>query len=618
MSNAVTNPFPLFYGSDGQPLNAGYIYVGTAGSNPETSPITVYWDAALTITAAQPIRTLNGYPSQSGSPGTIFINRATYSIVVKDRNGALVYSNLNASMFGNDLGNFYVDFYGALGDGTTDDTTAINAAYTACRLNGGGNVWFTPAKTYIVSQSIVMGSNTVTRLNGCTVRAKSPGYVGTVANNNYQMFRNYNFTAASLTDADIYLQGPGTLDFNSVVIVGGGAHCFSCRFVSRCGVDNVYFKNGENGTAFLACEDVVTQYCKATNMNNCPFDHWDGSGKAIVYGCHAENDVGFSGAQGIQFTGTGTLAENRTSVDCVVEACTVKGIKNGGSASGIITNANDAGSFTYSFRSVNNIIENCNLGLVFSGAGGRHVSLNDTLIGCDTVPVLIQTADGNSPADCQVLNPHLIDCDDNASVALFQIQGPRHIIKGVKITNTGAVLYTQIAWFAPAATNCTFEIVEGADGTIGRFQNDGTNCRVIDRFRRYEEGTYTPALSFSGASVGMTYNGAATTGFYTRLGDTVFVTGTVTLTAKGSSTGVAGVSIPVNIPVSAVNAPGAGVVPYCANMIGLTSHIALGMAASGGGFTMRDCGATGTAELDDTNFANNSVFNFSATYKAVS
>ena len=95
MSNAVTNPFPLFYGSDGQPLNAGYIYVGTAGSNPETSPITVYWDAALTITAAQPIRTLNGYPSQSGSPGQPVISASSYSITVRDSAGVLVYSNLN-------------------------------------------------------------------------------------------------------------------------------------------------------------------------------------------------------------------------------------------------------------------------------------------------------------------------------------------------------------------------------------------------------------------------------------------------------------------------------------------------------------------------------------------
>jgi hypothetical protein len=95
MSNVVGNPFPVFSDRSGAPLDAGYIYIGTAGSNPETSPITVYWDAALTETAAQPIRTLAGYPSRSGSPSLLAIAQSSYSITVRDRTGTLVYTNLN-------------------------------------------------------------------------------------------------------------------------------------------------------------------------------------------------------------------------------------------------------------------------------------------------------------------------------------------------------------------------------------------------------------------------------------------------------------------------------------------------------------------------------------------
>lgn len=54
----------------------------------------------------------------------------------------------------------------------------------------------------------------------------------------------------------------------------------------------------------------------------------------------------------------------------------------------------------------------------------------------------------------------------------------------------------------------------------------------------YEEGTWTPALSFGGNAVGMTY-AATPIGRYTRIGRTVFATGSLTLTAKGSSTGAA-------------------------------------------------------------------------------
>ena len=90
----VNPPFPIFTDIDGQPLENGYIWIGTANLNPQTNPINVYWDAALTISAAQPIRTLGGYPSNSGTPARLYVN-ADYSIRVMNRNGSTIYSSLN-------------------------------------------------------------------------------------------------------------------------------------------------------------------------------------------------------------------------------------------------------------------------------------------------------------------------------------------------------------------------------------------------------------------------------------------------------------------------------------------------------------------------------------------
>jgi hypothetical protein len=45
---------------------------------------------------------------------------------------------------------FNVKSYGALGNGTTDDTAAIQAAYTAAAAAGGGIVFF-PAGVYLVA-----------------------------------------------------------------------------------------------------------------------------------------------------------------------------------------------------------------------------------------------------------------------------------------------------------------------------------------------------------------------------------------------------------------------------------------------------------------------------------
>jgi hypothetical protein len=97
MSVIVTQPFLLFYDRAGEPLENGYIYIGSPGTNPETNPITVYWDASLTTTAAQPIRTLAGYPSRNGSPSNIIASQSPYSILIKDKTGALVFSDLNFS-----------------------------------------------------------------------------------------------------------------------------------------------------------------------------------------------------------------------------------------------------------------------------------------------------------------------------------------------------------------------------------------------------------------------------------------------------------------------------------------------------------------------------------------
>lgn len=95
MATSVLPPYPLFYDIDGTPLEAGYIYIGVAGLNPETDPQACFWDAALTLPAAQPIRTLNGYPANSGTPAMIYTGTTDFSITVKDAASVTVYSTLS-------------------------------------------------------------------------------------------------------------------------------------------------------------------------------------------------------------------------------------------------------------------------------------------------------------------------------------------------------------------------------------------------------------------------------------------------------------------------------------------------------------------------------------------
>jgi hypothetical protein len=63
-------------------------------------------------------------------------------------------------------------------------------------------------------------------------------------------------------------------------------------------------------------------------------------------------------------------------------------------------------------------------------------------------------------------------------------------------------------------------------------QAAGMTSELLDD---YEEGTWTPTIAFDGASVGVTY--FAQTGKYTKVGDTVTVTGNLYIDSNGSSTG---------------------------------------------------------------------------------
>ena len=93
---SVEPPYPAFAGTDGQPLDDGFINVGVVNLNPITNPIAAFFDAALTIPAAQPIRTSGGYPVYQGTPARFYVG-SDYSIQVKDKNGSVVYTSLNGN-----------------------------------------------------------------------------------------------------------------------------------------------------------------------------------------------------------------------------------------------------------------------------------------------------------------------------------------------------------------------------------------------------------------------------------------------------------------------------------------------------------------------------------------
>jgi len=145
----VKPPYPAFAGADGQPLENGYIWIGTVNLSPQTNQINVYWDAAQTIAAPQPIRTLNGYPSRNGTPARFYV-ASEYSIQVLDSKGSVVYTSLNDNLSGNGFASS-----NATGNGI-QTIFAVSSVPSAIFINGvyqnqntytvaGGNVTFSQA-----------------------------------------------------------------------------------------------------------------------------------------------------------------------------------------------------------------------------------------------------------------------------------------------------------------------------------------------------------------------------------------------------------------------------------------------------------------------------------------
>jgi hypothetical protein len=103
IGQSIQNPFPVFFDENGKTLENGYIYIGESGLNPEVHPINVYWDKDFLYPAAQPIRTINGLPSRSGTPAAIYTKISDYSIIVQDKNKNLIFSALTISQVDNDF-----------------------------------------------------------------------------------------------------------------------------------------------------------------------------------------------------------------------------------------------------------------------------------------------------------------------------------------------------------------------------------------------------------------------------------------------------------------------------------------------------------------------------------
>lgn len=279
-------PYPIFTDKNGDPLDAGYLYFGEVNQNPETNPIQVFYDADLTQPAAQPIRTVNGYPSRNGSPALIYAN-SQFSVTVRNKNNELViYSPVglgivpgtaatNTDQMTYNEGSTgavtrvltsrlqdrvsFKDF-GAVGDGVADDTAEVLLALNsgARVIDGGGSTYkltsnLTPTSQDIVIQNATFDISTITT-GGSAINFVGTQAPGALLSANTLIGSNIiavGSTAGFVADDYAWLTSNTIFDVGTNVVLG----------------QIVKIKSVDSGTQLTLYEDVLYDFTTAASAS---------------------------------------------------------------------------------------------------------------------------------------------------------------------------------------------------------------------------------------------------------------------------------------------------------------------------------------------------------------
>jgi hypothetical protein len=474
-SYPIMTPYPVMADSDGSPLEAGYLYIGVANQNPETNPISVFWDAALTIPAAQPIRTTGGFPSRNGTPANVFVS-SDFSMTVRDRKAGIVYTlpssaSLNTA-FGiqTSLNNFItslasstgasqvgfiqqgneamlrtvqlkiqetisVSDFGAPTDGT-DATSFVNkailAAYKAKAVvispsdeTYSVEVVFEAGKDYKIVGPILLPSGVVLNGRGCRLVGSYPSAITTA----------YNDAAPSLIETAYY---------TGSAIVTNRASALATNRVVGSGIKNFAFANANCAVnAINMNENSYIEHCTYSNVSapmrlKCCFylrvkqhivrNSSQAAGQAaiaLIGGNH--NAMSFKHVA-LAGPAIGMVVNGPASFGTTIESCTFEEGK-GYSSTGILFGA-DAYCAGWNINS--NYIEGVRYGISIDNGGsvyganflGNIFNNNEyALIAGGPNAVKMGNWRGNSCPDDGGTNRNLIEVSNNAIDMFLQIPG---------------------------------------------------------------------------------------------------------------------------------------------------------------------------------------------------
>jgi hypothetical protein len=302
----TTTPATTYTSSTGATANSNPIVLDSAGRPPSSIWLTTgsSYKFVLQTALAVPIGTWDNIPGandftvltaqlanqSSASLGDALIGfkQANTTGLISGAVGRTVHQKLQ------DL--VSVKDFGATGDGTTDDTTAIQAAIYYAQTNGG--CVYLPAGIYIISSSLNVQINS----GGLPLRRPSMRGDGAgattilqTANASGIVVTGYVSNPADYMDLEDF-----TLQSNSVSGFGNGISFSDSAFVN---IDNVEVKGFENGVYGIdALSMTFTRLVSRFNINGFRFES-SGSGTGYtsepnaitMLGCTIGNNTNYGG-----------------------------------------------------------------------------------------------------------------------------------------------------------------------------------------------------------------------------------------------------------------------------------------------------------------------------------
>ena len=191
--------------------------------------------------------------------------------------------------------------------------------------------------------------------------------------------------------------------------------------------------------------------------------------------------------------------------------------------------------------------------------------------------------------------------DTDNGTNYIELTAPASVASDKTITFPDATGTVVISGTTPSLNGITFPATQVASA----------DANTLDD---YEEGTFTPDLKFGGNAVSLTYDSRG--GRYTKIGRCVTVSFYFVLSNKGSSSGVATVSLPFSSDeYGQPNQPGysGGLATYSSMNTASKAGFIVGNIGAAG-YINADSSSTAASVATETNFNNNTSFIVTVTY----